>query len=60
VFLSPAGRGGQGALAVGHALTRDDGTFSTDVLVPAGVDLARYEVLLSSDEDAYYNGTFSD
>jgi len=60
VFLSPAGRGGQGALAVGHALTRADGTFSTDVTVPAGIDLARYEVLLSSDEDAYYNGTFSD
>lgn len=60
VFLSPAGRGGQGALAVGHALTRADGSFSTNVPVPAAIDLARYEVLLSSDEDAYYNGTFSD
>lgn len=60
VFLSPAGRGGQGAIAVGHALTTADGTFRTDVPVPATLDLARYEVLLSSDEDAYYNGTFSD
>jgi hypothetical protein len=60
VFLAPAGRGGEGAIAVGHALTRDDGTFSTDVPVPAGIDLAKYEVRLSSDEDAYYNGTFSD
>jgi hypothetical protein len=60
IFLAPAGRGGEGAIAIGHALTRADGTFSTDVPVPAGIDLAKYEIRLSSDEDAYYNGTFSD
>jgi transglutaminase-like putative cysteine protease len=60
IFLAPAGRGGEGAIAIGHALTRNDGTFSTEVPVPPGIDLAKYEVRLSSDEDAFYNGTFSD
>jgi transglutaminase-like putative cysteine protease len=60
VFLAPAGRGGTDSLRVGSALTTADGTFTADVLVPGAVDLKRYDILLASDEDAYYNAALSD
>ncbi len=60
VFLAPAGRGGEGAIALGPAVTRPDGGFSTDLPVPAALDLARYEILLSTAEDADYNAALSD
>lgn len=60
VFLAPAGGGGEGSILLGPAVTRDDGTFSADLPVPGSLDLARYEILLSSPEDAYYNAALSD
>jgi hypothetical protein len=60
VFLAPAGSGGKGAVTLGPAVTRPDGGFSADLPVPASLDLARYEILLSSAEDAYYNAALSD
>jgi hypothetical protein len=60
VFLSPAGSGGQGSIAIGYAVTASDGTFRTDLAVPGQLDLARYEIRLSSSEDAYYNPALSD
>jgi hypothetical protein len=60
VFLAPAGGGGTGSISVGTAVTRPDGGFSTDLPVPATLDLARYEILLSSSGDAYYNDALSD
>lgn len=60
VFLAPAGSGGRGSIALGPAVTRPDGGFSADLPVPSTLDLARYEILLSSAEDAYYNAALSD
>jgi hypothetical protein len=60
VFLAPAGRGGEGSIGIGPAVTRADGTFSADLPVPGSLDLARYEILLSTAEDAYYNAALSD
>jgi transglutaminase-like putative cysteine protease len=60
VFLAPAGRGGEGSISLGPAITRPDGGFSVDLPVPATLDLARYEILLSSADDAYYNAALSE
>ncbi len=60
VFLAPAGRGGEGSISLGPAVTRADGGFSVDLPVPGTLDLARYEILLSTAEDAYYNASLSD
>jgi transglutaminase-like putative cysteine protease len=60
VFLAPAGSGGAGSISLGPAVTRADGGFSVDLPVPGTLDLARYEILLSSAEDAYYNAALSD
>ena len=43
-----------------QATTRGDGTFSADLAIPAKVGLDVYDVLLSSDEDAFYNAALSE
>jgi hypothetical protein len=60
IFLSPAGAGGQGSIPVGYGVTGPDGRFRAEVNVPPTVDLARYEIRLSSSEDATYNAALSD
>ncbi|HEY5927267.1 MAG TPA: transglutaminase domain-containing protein, partial [Kofleriaceae bacterium] len=60
VFLAPAGGGGTGSIGLGTAVTRPDGGFSADLPLPATLDLKRYEILLSSEGDAYYNDALSD
>jgi hypothetical protein len=60
VFLAPAGSGGEGSIALGPAVSRADGSFAADLPLPANLELARYEILLSSAEDAYYNAALSD
>lgn len=60
VFLAPAGSNGEGSIALGPAVSRPDGMFSADLPVPGNLELARYEILLSSAEDAYYNAALSD
>jgi hypothetical protein len=60
VFLSPAGMGGQGAIAIGYGVTGADGTFKVDLTVPPNLSLERYEIRLSTSDDAYYNPALSD
>jgi hypothetical protein len=60
VFLAPAGKGGEGSISLGPAITRTDGGFSVDLPVPGTLDLDRYEILLSSADDAYYNAALSE
>jgi transglutaminase-like putative cysteine protease len=60
IFLSPAGAGGEGSIPVGYGVTGADGTFKVEVNVPPTVDLARYEIRLSSADDATYNAALSD
>jgi hypothetical protein len=60
VFLSPAGRGGSGSIFLGPTTTNADGTFRDDFPVPAEINLANYDIWLSSPEDAYYNAALSE
>jgi transglutaminase-like putative cysteine protease len=60
VFLSPAGRGGAGSIALGRVATNPDGTFREDFVVPPTMGLASYDIWLSSPEDAYYNAALSE
>jgi hypothetical protein len=60
VFLSPAGRGGTGSTLLGRAVTNPDGSFRADFSVPAILNLAAYDIWLSSPEDAYYNAALSE
>ncbi len=60
IFLSPAGAGGEGSIPIGYAVTATDGSFRTELAVPAQVNLARYEIRLSSSEDATFNAALSD
>jgi hypothetical protein len=60
VFLAPAHQDGEGSKEIGHALTNADGTFRLDAAVPGDLNLSSYEIFLSSDEDAHYNGALSD
>ncbi len=60
VFIAPAGQGHVNSVPLGIATTGADGTFRVDLSVPPTVSLATYDILLSSDEDAYYNAALSD
>jgi hypothetical protein len=60
VFLSPAGRGGAGSILLGRTITNPDGTFRDDFAVPPSINLASYDIWLSSPEDAYYNAALSE
>jgi transglutaminase-like putative cysteine protease len=60
VFLSPAGRGGSGSILLGRTITNADGTFRDDFPVPPAINLANYDIWLSSPEDAYYNAALSE
>ncbi len=59
VYLSPAGKNGASAQPLGRAVSGPDGMFRQDFSVPSGLDLATYEIWLSSPEDAYYNASLS-
>lgn len=59
VFLAPAGKAGDGSIPIGTAVTGPDGLFRQDFAVPAGMDLATYEIYLSTNADAYFNGAVS-
>jgi transglutaminase-like putative cysteine protease len=60
VFLSPAGRAGSGSILLGRTLTNPDGTFRDDFPVPPTINLANYDIWLSSPEDAYFNAALSE
>ncbi|MDB4957293.1 MAG: transglutaminase domain protein [Myxococcales bacterium] len=59
VFLAPIGDH-EHSIAIGNAVTQADGSFRVDLAVPTFLNLATYEILLSSGEDAYYNAALSD
>jgi transglutaminase-like putative cysteine protease len=59
VFLSPAGSLGAGSILLGRAVTDATGTFRADFSVPPTIALQRYDIYLSSPEDAYYNAALS-
>ncbi len=60
VFIAPAGMHGANSRNLGRATTSADGTFRQDFTIPSGVDLAVYEIYLSSSPDAYYNAALSE
>jgi transglutaminase-like putative cysteine protease len=60
VYLSPSGMHGGSSKPLGRAVTGADGTFRQDFSIPAGLDLATYEIWLSSSPDVYYNAALSD
>jgi hypothetical protein len=60
VFMAPAGEGRTHAIQIGIATTGADGTFHADLPIPASAQLQTYDLLLTSDEDAYYNAALSD
>jgi hypothetical protein len=60
VFLSPAGRGGVGSILLGRAATTADGSFRADFAIPPTMNLAAYDIWLSSPEDAYFNAALSE
>jgi hypothetical protein len=59
VWIVPPGRR-RDSILLGTATTRDDGLFKADLLIPAKVNLDTYDVVLSSDPDAYYNPALSE
>ncbi len=59
VYLSPAGQRGQHSVHIGTAFTQADGTFKVDLQVPAALGLQKYEMYLSSPEDAYFNAALT-
>jgi hypothetical protein len=60
VFLSPSGLGGQRSIPIGYAITSADGSFKVDLQIPGAVDLANYDIRLSTSDDATYNPALSD
>jgi hypothetical protein len=60
VFLAPAGRHGAGSYSLGRAVTDAAGMFRQDFNIPGQLNLATYEIWLSSPPDAYFNPALSD
>ncbi len=60
IFLSPEGMSGKDSIPIGYGVTGPDGVFKAEVDVPPSVDLQKYEIRLSSSEDATYNAALSD
>jgi hypothetical protein len=60
VMLSPAGSNGRAPVRIGRSVTAPDGTFSIEAELPADLDLTRYELFVSSREDARHNAAISD
>lgn len=60
VLLSPAGSDGRAPVRIGRSVTAPDGTFKVEAELPADLDLARYELFVSSREDARHNAAISD
>lgn len=60
VMLSPAGSGGRAPVRIGRSVTGPDGTYAIDAELPLDLDLAKYELFVSSREDARHNAAISD
>ena len=48
------------AVVIGRGATASDGTFATDATLPLELDLADYELYVTTREDGRYNGASSD
>jgi hypothetical protein len=60
VFIALAGQNGRDPLPkLGRATTGADGTFRADFEIPGHINVATYEIYLSSPEDAFYNAALS-
>lgn len=59
-LLSPAGTGGRAPVRVGRSVTASDGSFMIEAELPPDLDLARYELFVSSREDARHNAAISE
>ena len=59
VFLAPPGMDGKNSKAIGRVVTGPDGMFRERLKIPPSLDLATYEILLSSPPDAFYNAALS-
>ncbi len=60
VLLAPAGRGGEDAFVIGRGATASDGSFAADATLPLELDLADYELYVTTREDTRFNGASSD
>jgi|JI9StandDraft_2_1071091.scaffolds.fasta_scaffold38178_2 hypothetical protein len=60
VSLAPVGREGFEGRPIGRAVTAADGSFVIDAVIPADLNLAAYEVYVSTRGDARYNPAMSD
>lgn len=60
VMISPAGTDGRAPVRIGRSVTALDGTFIVDAELPADLDLARYELYVSTREDARHNAAISE
>lgn len=60
VSLAPVGRDGFEGRPIGRAVTAADGSFVIDAVIPADLNLAAYEVYVSTRGDARYNPAISD
>jgi hypothetical protein len=59
VILVPPGRVDD-AIVIGRGATASDGTFTTDAILPLELELADYQLYVTTREDARYNGASSD
>jgi hypothetical protein len=60
VYLAPAGRGGEGSIPIGRGTTDVDGRFALDLDLPGRLELRRYELYVTTREDARYNPAISE
>ncbi len=60
VMLSPVGHNGANAIPVGRSVTGIDGSFTIDAALPTDLDLASYELYVSTRGDARYNPAISE
>jgi len=60
VFVAPFGHAGNDATLIGRGHTELDGTFAFDVDLPSDLDLATYEVYVSTPDTDEHNAAISD
>jgi transglutaminase-like putative cysteine protease len=60
VFVAPFGHAGNDAILIGRGTTDAAGGFEIDVDLPADLDLATYEVYVSTPDTAEHNSAISD
>jgi len=59
LYLAPKSDNGEGARAVGHALSDDRGRFDTRVELPRDLDLTAYEIFAATPGDKTWQPSIS-